>query len=402
MRQTVRGLSWGRIPARRRHQASRWLVGRNPGKLSTLNREGRTVMIFRWPSSARLPLSLLPAATVVVTAGIFVADAASPPESVVSGLYVVVVLMAGRFWNGTRLWFVAGGCAVLTIVAQFLASEFVPDNDPSMVIGAFNSLVTLVALGLSTHLVQHGQAAEAALFRAQSDLAHVSRVTTMGELTASIAHEVNQPITGVVTNAGACLRWLTNDPPDLERARAAAHRIVRDGQRAAEIISRIRRIFVKGSRQREPIDVNQLLRETAELLRSEVNHNGISIRTDLAADVPEVLADRVQVQQVLVNLIMNGVDATRDVIGPRELVVSSCRRDDEHVLISVSDTGVGLPAEQVNQLFDAFFTTKSQGTGMGLSISRSIIDAHEGQLWAAPNEPRGATFLFTLPFKPRW
>jgi signal transduction histidine kinase len=359
-------------------------------------------MIFRWPSSARFPLSLLPAATAVVTAGIFVADAASPPECVVSGLYVVVVLMAGRFWNGNRLWFVALGCAALTILAQFLANQFVPDDDPSTVIGAFNSLVTLVMIGLSAYLVQRGQKAEAALFRAQSDLAHVSRVTTMGELTASIAHEVNQPITGVVTNAGACLRWLTNDTPDLERARAAANRIVRDGQRAAEIISRIRRIFVKGSPQREPVDVNQLLRETAELLRSEVSHYGIAIRTDLAADIQEALADRVQVQQVLVNLIMNGVDAMRDVIGPRELVVSSRLSDDEHVLISVSDTGVGLPPEQVDQLFDAFFTTKPQGTGMGLSISRSIVDAHEGRLWAAPNEPRGATFLFTLPFRPRW
>jgi signal transduction histidine kinase len=363
-------------------------------------------MFFRWPSSARLPPSLLPAATGLVTAGIFVADAATPPECVVSGLYVVVVLMAGRFWNGARLRFVAVGCAALTILAQFLASsvpdQFLPNDNPSMIIGAFNSVVTLVAIGLSTYLVQRGQAAEAALFRAQSDLAHVSRVTTMGELTASIAHEVNQPITGVVTNAGACLRWLTNDTPDLERAIAAANRIVRDGQRAAEIISRIRRIFVKGSPQREPVDVNQLLHETAELLRSEVIHYGISIRTDLATDVPEALADRVQVQQVLVNLIMNGVDAMRDITGPRELVVSSRRSDDEHVLVSVSDTGVGLPPEQADQLFDAFFTTKPQGTGMGLSISRSIVDAHEGQLWAAPNQPRGATFLFTLPFKPRW
>jgi signal transduction histidine kinase len=358
-------------------------------------------MIFKWPSSARLPVSLLPAVTVLVTAGIFVADATSPPESVVSGLYVVVVLMAGRFWNGNRLWSVAGGCAVLTIMAQFLANVFVPNHDPSMIIGAFNSLVTLVAVGLSTYLVQRGQAAEAALFRAQSDLAHVSRVTTMGELTASIAHEVNQPITGVVTNAGACLRWLTNDTPDLDRARAAANRIVRDGQRAAEIISRIRRIFVKGSPQREPVDISQLLRETAELLRPEVSHYGIVIRADLATDVPEALADRVQVQQVVVNLIMNGVDAMRNTIGLRELVVSSRRSDDEHVLISVSDTGVGLPPEQVDQLFNAFFTTKPQGTGMGLSISRSIVDAHEGRLWAAPNEPRGATFLFTLPFRPR-
>jgi C4-dicarboxylate-specific signal transduction histidine kinase len=356
-------------------------------------------MILKWPSSARFPMSLLPASTAVVTAGIFVADAASPPECVVSGLYVVVVLMAGRFCNGARLWCVTAGCAALTLVGQILANQWVPgdDNDPSTAIGAFNSLVTLVAIGLSAYLVQRGQSAEADLLRTRSDLAHVSRVTTMGELTASIAHEVNQPITGVVTNAGACLRWLTNERPDLERARAAANRIVRDGQRAAEIISRIRRIFVKGSPQREPVDVNLLLRETTDLLRSEVTRYGISLRTELSADLPEVVVDRVQVQQVVVNLIMNGVDAMRDIAGPRELAVTSRRAEHGEVLVSVADTGAGLPPQQLDQMFDAFFTTKPQGTGMGLSISRSIIDAHEGRLWATPNTPTGAIFLFTLP-----
>jgi signal transduction histidine kinase len=219
----------------------------------------------------------------------------------------------------------------------------------------------------------------------------------MGEVTASIAHEVNQPITGVVTNAGACLRWLTNETPDLERARAAAKRIVRDGQRAAEIITRIRQMFVKGNPQREPVDVNQLLRETTDLLRAEVTRYGISMRTELAADSPEVEMDRVQVQQVVVNLVMNAVDAMRDVTGARELCVASRRSDNDHVLISVSDTGVGLPPEQLDQMFEAFFTTKPQGTGMGLSISRSIIGAHEGRLWAEAKTPTGATFLFTLP-----
>jgi signal transduction histidine kinase len=354
-------------------------------------------MILRWPSSARFPMSLLPAATAVVTAGIFVADATSPPECVVSGLYVVVVLMAGRFCSSARLWFVAAGCAVLTLVAQILANQWVPDHDPSMAIGAFNSLVSLVAIGLSAYLVQRGQAAEADLLRTRSDLAHVSRVTTMGELTASIAHEVNQPITGVVTNAGACLRWLSNEKPDLERARAAANRIVRDGQRAAEIIGRIRRIFVKGSAQRELVDVNLLLRETTDLLRSEATRYGISLRTELTADLPEVVVDRVQVQQVVVNLVMNGVDAMRGNAGPRELVVASRRADHGEVLVSVADTGVGLPPQQLDQMFDAFFTTKPDGTGMGLSISRSIIDGHEGRLWATPNTPTGAIFLFTLP-----
>jgi C4-dicarboxylate-specific signal transduction histidine kinase len=336
-----------------------------------------------------------------VTAAIFVADAISPPECVVSGLYVVVVLMAGRFHRGRPLWLVAAGCACLTALAQYLAYRLVPGHEQGALIGAFNSLVTLVAIGLSTYLVRRGQTAEAALIRAQSDLAHVSRVTTMGELTASIAHEVNQPITGVVTNAGACLRWLAIDPPDLERARAAAGRIARDGKRAAEIIGRIRRIFVKGSPQREWVDVNQLLRETTGLLSSEVTRYGVSLRTELAANLPEVIADRVQLQQVVVNLIMNGIDAMRDGTGPRELAVTSRRSEQDQVLVSIADTGVGLPLQQPDQMFDAFFTTKPQGTGMGLSISRSIIDAHEGRLWATPNKPRGATFLFSLPIDKR-
>jgi len=241
--------------------------------------------------------------------------------------------------------------------------------------------------------------AEDELRRAQADLAHVSRVTTMGELTASLAHEVNQPIAAAVTNANTCLRWLTRDHPDVEEARAAAMRIVKDGTRAAEIISRVRLLFMKSTPEREFVDVNEIIREMIVLLRGEATRYSISIRTELAVDLPQVMADRVQLQQVFMNLMLNGIDAMKDTNIGGELTIKSLQFENGQLLISVSDTGVGLPAQQTDQIFNAFFTTKLQGIGMGLSISRSIVESHGGQLWAADNPPRGATFYVTLPIK---
>ena len=237
------------------------------------------------------------------------------------------------------------------------------------------------------------------LRQAQADLAHVNRVTTMGELTASLAHEVNQPIAAAITNANTCMRWLAADTPNLEEARTAAMRIVKDGTRAAEIIKRVRLLFKKGSPERELVDLNEVVRDMIVLLRSEATRYSISVRTKLAADLPEVVGDRVQLQQVLMNLMINGIDAMRVVDGTRELVVKSERGEDEQALVSVSDTGVGLPQQQADQIFNAFFTTKSHGTGMGLRISRSIVESHGGRLWAAENSPRGASFYVTLPTK---
>src|SRR2546427_5243830 len=237
------------------------------------------------------------------------------------------------------------------------------------------------------------------LRQAQADLAHVNRVTTMGELTASLAHELNQPIAAAITNANTCMRWLAAATPNLEEARAAAMRIVKDGTRAAEIIKRVRLLFKKGSPERELVDLNEVVRDMIVLLRSEATRYSISVRTKLAADLPEVVGDRVQLQQVLMNLMINGIDAMRDVDGTRELVVKSERGEYEQALVSVSDTGVGLPQQQADQIFNAFFTTKSHGTGMGLRISRSIVESHGGRLLAAENSPRGASFYITLPTK---
>ena len=247
--------------------------------------------------------------------------------------------------------------------------------------------------------IEDRKRAEEALRQAQTDLARVSRVTTMGELTAALAHEVNQPIAAAVTNANTCLRWLTRDHPDVEEARAAAMRIVKDGTRAGEIIKRIRLLFQKGTSQRELVDVNEVIREMIVHFRSEATRYDVQIRTALALDLTQLMADRVQLQQVLMNLMLNGMDAMKDVDGTRELAIKSQQAENEQVVVTVSDTGVGLPAQQGDQIFKAFFTTKSHGTGMGLSISRSIVESHGGRLWAADNSPRGASFHFALPTK---
>jgi len=254
-------------------------------------------------------------------------------------------------------------------------------------------------VGSSTDITQR-KLGEEALRQAQVDLAHVSRMTTMGELTASLAHEVNQPIAAAVTDAKTCLRWLTRDQPDLEEAREAASRMVRDVTRAADIISRVRLLFKKVGPQRELVDVNEVVQEMIVLLRGEATRYAISIRTELASDLPPVMGDRVQLQQVLMNLLVNSMDAMKDLDTMRELIINSQPARNEQVMVSVSDTGVGLPPQQAEHIFNAFFTTKPYGTGMGLRISRSIIESHGGRLWAANNSPRGASFYFTLPTKP--
>jgi PAS domain S-box-containing protein len=230
----------------------------------------------------------------------------------------------------------------------------------------------------------------------QADLAHLSRVTTMGELTASLAHEIRQPISAAITNAKTCLRWLGRDEPDLVEGREAAARIVKDVTRAADIMSRISSLFKKEALQRELVDVNELIREMIVLLRSEANRYSISIRIELADDLPKVMADRVQLQQVFMNLMLNGIDAMKETTRAGELTITS-QIEHGQVQVSVSDNGVGLRPEQADKIFKAFFTTKDNGTGMGLSISRSIIESHGGHLWATGVPGSGATFQFTLP-----
>jgi PAS domain S-box-containing protein len=245
--------------------------------------------------------------------------------------------------------------------------------------------------------IDAGKRAEEALFKAQAELAHVTRLTAMGELVASIAHEVNQPLFGIVTNASACLRWLAGDPPNLDEAREAAGRIVRDGKRAGDVIVRTRALLRKSDTAQTQLDINQTIEEIVALIQSEATRKGVAIRLELAAGLPPVSGDRVQLQQVVLNLMMNGIEAMGSVSDrQRELLIGSSRHGPDKVLVSVQDAGVGVTPESLEEIFNAFYTTKPHGMGMGLAISRSIIERHGGRLWAEPNNGPGATFQFTL------
>jgi PAS domain S-box-containing protein len=228
----------------------------------------------------------------------------------------------------------------------------------------------------------------------EADLAHVNRVSTLGEMSASLAHEIKQPIAASITSANSCIEWLAHEPPNLDRARAAAARIDRYGNRAAEIIDRIRSLYKKSPPQRELVDVNGIIQEMFMLLKGEATRYPIAMRTELTTDLPKIMADRVQLQQVFMNLMLNAIEAMKDSGG--ELTVKSQQQGGQ-LQFAVSDTGVGLPMEKMDQIFSAFFTTKPQGSGMGLAISRSIVESHGGRLWATANDGRGATFHFTLP-----
>jgi PAS domain S-box-containing protein len=240
--------------------------------------------------------------------------------------------------------------------------------------------------------------AEQALRKAQAELAHVTRVTTLGELTASIAHEVNQPLAAVVANAEACLRWLDRRTPDLDAARRSVQWVIDDGCRASEVIRRVRALATKADIEKAALDINDVVKEVVALVQRELFSHRVSLQMEFAPALPMIMADRVQLQQVIINLVMNGIEAMQSTTDrPRELVIRSGQDDAHGVLVSVADCGIGISAEDADRLFNAFFTTKTSGMGMGLSICRSIIEAHGGRLWATANVPHGATFQFTLP-----
>jgi C4-dicarboxylate-specific signal transduction histidine kinase len=252
-------------------------------------------------------------------------------------------------------------------------------------------------IGAIQDVTQH-RLSEEALGKVRSELAHVARVTSLGVLTASIAHEVNQPLAGIVTNASTCLRMLGTDPPNLEGARETTRRMIRDGHRAAEVITRLRALFARKDAAVESVDLSEATREVIALSATELRKSGMVLRTELAADLPAVTGDRVQLQQVILNLLLNAADAVRAIDDrPRHVSVRTELEAGSLVRLTVQDAGVGIDPQSAPRLFEAFYSTKAGGMGIGLSVSRSIIESHQGRLWATANEGPGASFAFTLP-----
>jgi PAS domain S-box-containing protein len=265
-------------------------------------------------------------------------------------------------------------------------------HDPAQEIGEY--------VGITMDITERKRAEEEheKLRQMEADLAHINRVNMMGELAAALAHEIKQPIAASITSANTCLRWLAHDPPNLERARAAATRSEREGNRAADVINRLRSFYKKGKPpKREMVDIRAVILEMAALLKTEAIRHLVTIHSAVDADTPKILVDRVQLQQVFMNLMLNAIEAMKDTGG--ELTITARPDSQGQIIVSISDTGVGLPQESTEQIFDAFHTTKPQGTGMGLAITRSIVEAHGGRVWTTANPDVGATFYFTLPAK---
>jgi len=305
--------------------------------------------------------------------------------------------------------------ATETILASYVAGDHSPHrfekryrrNDGGVLWVEISTFLVTVAggpplfAGIAVDLTERKRA-EQALRDAQADLAHMARLTTMGELVASLAHEINQPLAGIATNASAGLRWLGQDRPDLDEARAAFSRIVRDGARAGDVMRGLRALARKAGPELASVDIDDAIHEVLALTRSELQRHGVVLQINLRAGDRPVVADRVQLQQVLMNLIVNGLEAMRAVAGPpRVLAISSEHGEPDGVLVGVADTGPGIDPAMVDRIFQPFVTTKRQGMGMGLSICRSIVEAHGGRLWASPALPSGAIFRFTIPGAPR-
>jgi PAS domain S-box-containing protein len=302
-------------------------------------------------------------------------------------LIIAELKAVGTLQPREKEYFRKDGSRVPVLVARALF-EWKPDEGVSFVIDMTDRKRAEEKL----------RASERRLLDAQLELAHVTRVTTLGELTASIAHEVNQPLAAVVNAASACLRWLDSGAPNLDEARHAVDWIIKEGLRASEVIRRIRTLAKKTDIEKVPLDVNDLVREIIPLVQRQLMSHQVSLQMELAPALPAILGDRIQLQQVMINLVMNGIEAMQPITDrPRELVIRSHQDEAHLVLVTVTDSGAGIAAEHADRLFNAFFTTKSSGMGMGLSICRSIVEAHGGRLWATANVPHGATFQFTLP-----
>jgi len=323
---------------------------------------------------------------------IFVIDSMTDQGIAIAVFYVVVVFLAVFFSGARGVLLVSGGCMALTLLSYLLWPR------GPVAAGAMDTVISLIAIGATGYFALKIRDAEAAKQEARSQLAHIGRLNTLGELAASIAHEINQPLAGIASNADAGSLWLAQEPPNVDEAGKALDRIVRDAVRAGNVIERIRRLARKEPLQWTLFDINESLLEIISVTQSEVQRNRISLRTDLTPGLPLIFGDRVQIQQVILNLIINAIEALSAVEGrQRNLLVSTAPDAAERIRLAVRDSGKGLDPAELNHVFDPFRGSKPDGMGFGLTISRSIIEAHGGRLSAAPAQPQGAIFTFSLP-----
>jgi len=336
---------------------------------------------------------LLPVTTVALALTIFAVDTITDLEIAIPVFYTAIILLSVSFLKKNGIVFVGLGCIALTLLSDLLTA-----NNGVSEAGVINTALSLLAITSTTFLAVKIQSSKVAASEAQSQLAHVVRVTTLGELAASIAHEVNQPLAAAVINGNACLEWLAANPPNFEEARRAAALLVEDTHRASHILAQVRALTKGSTSEKGPVEINKTILATVALIDGEIQRSEVSVQTQLSNHLPIVDGDRVQLQQVILNLILNAIEAMNLVAaGSRVLIISSATSDSNGVLISVQDTGAGFAGKNLDRIFDAFYTTKPNGMGMGLAISRSIVENHCGRIWATSNSPRGAVFQFTLP-----
>lgn len=319
-------------------------------------------------------------------------DTVTNLEIAAAVFYIIAILLAVRRFSHRHVVGLAGLCILLTV----LSALFTPKGTQGA--GPINTAISICAIAATTYLALRMVAAEAAMHEARAQLLRVTRITSIGELTASIAHELNQPLASVAASGGACLRWLDQDPPQLAKARASAERAVADAHRASDVLQRVRSLARNKSPQLEIVELNPLVLESLTLAQGEIDRHGIALRTDLCEGLPPIRADRIQLQQVVGNLLLNAIESLTAVASSkRALTVSSKADETGLVVLSVADSGPGLPADAQERIFEAFWTTKDGGTGLGLTISRAIVEAHGGRIWMTTDSRSGTTFHIALP-----
>jgi C4-dicarboxylate-specific signal transduction histidine kinase len=305
---------------------------------------------------------------------------------------VIVVSVLGDYITSIALSLVAAGCLAFFFAPPILSFRVQEEQDLLALIAFLATSMVVTSLAVKARRISEDE-----LFQTRAELARFGRVAVLGELTATIAHEINQPLAGLVSSSNACRRWLLNQPPNIDRANQSLDRIIRDADRAAMVVERVRSMAKNRPPQNVAVNVREAIREVILITRGEVERNQITLESKFVDDIILIWADRVQFQQVCLNLIVNGIEALKKVSSPRALVIAAEGDARDHVTVTVADTGAGIDPKNLRDIFNAFFTTKPDGMGMGLAIRRSIVEAHGGRLWASANAPQGAKFQFTMP-----